>query len=73
MAIADDAVWVAVAEERLVKIDPVTCETLFTVSAPGVVYPAVGLGSVWVPGDSELLRFDESTGELQATITPAHT
>lgn len=66
VAIASDAVWVANGVD-LVKIDPVTCETLLTVPARAS-YVAVGLGSVWAPSADQLLRFDESTGAPLATI-----
>lgn len=69
VAIGHDAVWVSTTEQQLVKIDPVSCETLLSVPAEAAVYFAVGLGSVWAPvGNGDLLRYDEETGDLLATI-----
>lgn len=67
--VGPDAMWVSVAGLELVKIDPVSCETLLTVPAVGATYFALGLDSVWVPTENgDLLRLDEATGDLLATI-----
>lgn len=68
VAIAPDAVWVAVGGQKLAKIDPFTCETLLSVPAASN-YVAVGHGSVWASSDNAVLRFDEDTGAPLAEIT----
>jgi hypothetical protein len=70
VAMADDAVWVALGEE-VVKIDPVSGETQLTAPVGGS-YLAYGAGSVWVAGpEGALVRVDPTTGTPVASIPVA--
>ncbi len=69
VAIAADAVWLLVGASELIKIDPDTCARMLTIQTTNNdSYLDVGLGSVWVPSGTRLLRFDEQTGRLLAAI-----
>lgn len=53
----------------VVRVDPTSGSTLATNGQQCFVSIAVGFGSVWIGTGSTVYRLDESTLELQATIT----
>jgi len=71
VALGGGAVWVGGADGQLWKVDPVTGSALLSaravVNSAGI---AVGNGSAWVTSFQEpvLVRVDEKTGEVEATI-----
>ncbi len=72
MAVTADAIWITSGNvDHVLRIDPRTNQTavVVTVQKPcsGL---AVGLGSLWVPscGDKSIVRLNQETGALQATI-----
>ena len=69
VAIADDAIWVAVAGETLEKIDPHSGIVLLTAKAPGANYVGEGAGAVWIPTEGGLARMDPRTGAMKKIST----
>jgi streptogramin lyase len=72
LAVTDDAVWVTSSKaNRVVRLDAKTNKPGASVSldkpCSGL---AIGFGSLWIPscGSHNLLRVDQSTGAVQATI-----
>jgi YVTN family beta-propeller protein len=68
-------VWVGVdqgpsGKPMVVRVDPVSGKTITEVDldVSGISPVALGLGSVWVIGDSGLLRIDPATGRILETI-----
>ncbi|WP_348261285.1 PQQ-binding-like beta-propeller repeat protein [Telmatobacter sp. DSM 110680] len=73
LSVTADALWITSGNvDHVVRIDPTTNQTgvVVTVHKPcsGL---AVGFGSLWVPscGDKILVRLDQQTGALQATVS----
>ncbi len=67
VAFTSDSVWVAVGGEEVQKIDPESGEVLLAVPLEAS-YLAAGLGSIWAPTPDGLVRLDDQTGDVQATI-----
>jgi virginiamycin B lyase len=66
-------VWMGVdaganGKPQLVRIDPVTGETITALDTSGIGWVAVGLGSVWATTDSGVVRIDPVTGRILETI-----
>ena len=79
IAVGEGAVWATVdnatggpEDHLLLKIDPVTNETVETIPMPEVGDIAVGSGALWMTswqgGEGVLLRIDPATTEVDATI-----
>jgi len=64
-AIAEDAVWMAVAGERLQKISPRSGKVLMTVKIPESYYVSVGAGSIWLPSPGGITRVDPRSGAVK--------
>ena len=72
MAVTDDAVWVTSSSaNHVVRLDAQTNKpgTIVTVAKPCAGL-ALGFGSLWIPscGDHSVVRVDQVSGALQATV-----
>lgn len=75
LAVTSDAVWMtSESVNQVIRLDPQTNLPGPTVNVKTPCSGlAVGFGSLWIPscGDKALVRVDQETGKIQATI-PAH-